>query len=100
MAHGLPRPTANRQALLVLAHLRCGDTHARLAAGLGIGVATLYRRIREAADAPAALAPTLAQAMNIARTKAFVLLDGTLPPTCRSRWGSRSSSARGPRTGK
>ncbi|MFE0774222.1 transposase family protein [Streptomyces sp. NPDC058861] len=36
-----------RQALLVLAHLRCGDTYAQLAAGFGIGIATVYRYIRE-----------------------------------------------------
>lgn len=34
------RLTAGRQALLALAHLRCGDTYARLAAGFGIGIAT------------------------------------------------------------
>uniref|UniRef100_UPI001C8650F1 transposase family protein n=1 Tax=Streptomyces beigongshangae TaxID=2841597 RepID=UPI001C8650F1 len=74
------RLTANRQALLALAHLRCGDTYAQLAAGFGIGVATVYRYIREAVDVLTALAPTLAEAMDIARTKAFVILDGTLLP--------------------
>jgi hypothetical protein len=39
--------------------VRCGDTYAQLAAGF---------------------APTLAEAMNIARTKAFVILDGALLP--------------------
>ncbi|WP_030211873.1 IS5/IS1182 family transposase [Streptomyces bikiniensis] len=70
--------TAGRQSLLALAHLRCGDTYARLAAGFGIGIATAYRYIREAVDVLAALVPTLADAMRIARTKAFVILDGTL----------------------
>ncbi|MFE9377607.1 transposase family protein [Streptomyces sp. NPDC006855] len=74
------RLTANRQALLALVHLRCGDTYAQLAAGFGIGVATVYRYIREAVDVLSALAPTLAEAMDIARTKAFVILDGTLLP--------------------
>lgn len=74
------RLPAGRQALLALAHLRCGDTYARLAAGFGIGIATAYRYIREAVDVLAALAPTLAEAMHIARTKAFVILDGTLLP--------------------
>ena len=37
------RLLAGRQALLALAHLRCGDTYAQLAAGLGIGIATVYR---------------------------------------------------------
>lgn len=32
-----------RQALLALAHLRCGDTYAQLAAGFGIGIVTVYR---------------------------------------------------------
>ncbi|MEY9488034.1 DNA invertase Pin-like site-specific DNA recombinase [Streptomyces calvus] len=66
------RLTANRQALLAVAHLRCGDIYAQLATGFGIGVATVYRYIREAVDVLAALAPTLAEAMDIARTKAFV----------------------------
>lgn len=44
----------SRQALLVLAHLRNGDTYQRLAAGFGIGVATVYRYIREAVDLLAA----------------------------------------------
>ncbi len=67
-----------RQALLALAHLRCGDTYAQLAAGFGIGIATAYRYIREAIDVLAALAPTLDVAMQTARTKAFVILDGTV----------------------
>jgi DDE superfamily endonuclease len=32
-----------RQALLVLAHLRCGDTYARLAGGFEVSVATVFR---------------------------------------------------------
>lgn len=36
-----------RQALLALAHLRCGDTYAQLAAGFGIGIATVFRYIRD-----------------------------------------------------
>ncbi|WP_198170919.1 helix-turn-helix domain-containing protein, partial [Actinoplanes awajinensis] len=35
-------------ALLVLAHLRNGDTYTRLAAGFDIGVATAWRYVREA----------------------------------------------------
>jgi hypothetical protein len=72
------RLTASRQALLVLAHLRCGDTYAQLAAGFGIGIATVFRYIREAVDLLAASAPTLSQAVATARAKAFVILDGTL----------------------
>ncbi|MET9914531.1 transposase family protein [Streptomyces sp. NPDC006476] len=72
------RLTAGRQALLTLAHLRCGDTYAQLAAGFGVGIATVYRYVREAVDILAALAPTLADAVRTAQTKAFVILDGTL----------------------
>jgi len=72
------RLTADRQALLALAHLRCGHTYAQLAAGFGIGLATVYRYIVEAVEVLAALAPTLQQAMTVAANKAFVILDGTL----------------------
>lgn len=71
---------AARQALLALAHLRCGDTYAQLAAGFRIGIATVYRYIREVVDVLAALAPTLTEAMKTIRTKAFLILDGTLLP--------------------
>ncbi|MFJ3099676.1 transposase family protein, partial [Streptomyces hydrogenans] len=74
------RLTPGCQALLALAHLRCGDTYAQLAAGFGIGVATVYRYIREAVEVLVALAPTLAEAMETIRAKAFVILDGTLLP--------------------
>ncbi|MBK6043503.1 transposase family protein [Streptomyces sp. MBT55] len=74
------RLPAGRQALLVLAHLRCGDTYAQLAAGFGIGIATVYRYIREAIEVLAALAPSLDEAVETARPKAFVILDGTLLP--------------------
>ncbi|MFE3526785.1 transposase family protein [Streptomyces sp. NPDC059161] len=72
------RLTCSRQALLVLAHLRCGDTYARLAAGFRIGLVTVYRYIREAVDLLAPLAPALEQAMDTAHRKAYVILDGTL----------------------
>ncbi|MFF5773123.1 transposase family protein [Streptomyces californicus] len=74
------RLPAARQALLALAHLRCGDTYAQLAAGFGIGIATAFRYIREAVDILATLAPSLAEAMKAIRAKAFVILDGTLLP--------------------
>ncbi|WP_371640250.1 transposase family protein [Streptomyces virginiae] len=74
------RLPAGRQALLALAHLRCGDTYAQLAAGFGIGIATVFRYIREAIEVLAARAPSLAKAMKTIRTKAFVILDGTLLP--------------------
>ena len=74
------RLAPGRQALLVLAHLRCGDTYARLAAGFRIGVATVYRYLRETVDLLAALSPTLSDAVQVAQTKAYVILDGTLLP--------------------
>jgi hypothetical protein len=77
------RVSVGRQALLVLAHLRSGHTYAQLAAGFGVGTTTAYRYIAEAVDVLAALAPTLAEAMKTASTKAFVILDGTLLPTDR-----------------
>ncbi|KOG19740.1 transposase [Streptomyces viridochromogenes] len=70
------RLAAGRQALLALAHLRCGDTCAQLATGFRIGIATVYRYIREAVDILANLAPWLTEAMRSAPTKAFVLLLG------------------------
>lgn len=51
-----------------------------IAAGFGIGTATAYRYIREAIEVLAVLAPTLQQAMDEARRKAFLILDGTLLP--------------------
>lgn len=74
------RLTAARQALLVLGHLRCGDTYSQLAAAFGIGVTTVYRYICEAVAVLAALAPTLEHAIATAAKKAFVILDGTLLP--------------------
>ena len=68
------------QAPLALAHLRCGDTYARLAAGFRVGIATVYRYIREAVDFLAARAPTLEQAMTTVQKKAYVILDGTMLP--------------------
>lgn len=53
------RLDCERQALLVLAHLRNGDTYTRLAAGFGIGLATVCRYIHEALDLLAATAPSL-----------------------------------------
>ncbi|WP_285628937.1 transposase family protein [Kineosporia sp. NBRC 101677] len=67
-----------RQALLVLAYLRKGETYADLACGFGIGIRTVYRYVREGIDLLAAMAPTLAQAIEVAQGKAFVILDGSL----------------------
>lgn len=77
------RLTCSRQALMALAHLRCGHTFAQLAAGFGVGLATAHRYVTEAVDVLSALAPTLQQAMAVAARKAFVILDGTLLPVDR-----------------
>ncbi len=72
------RLPAGKQALLVLAHLRKGETYTALADGFGVGTTTVYRYVREGLDVLAAVAPTLEQALDVARRKAFVILDGTL----------------------
>src|SRR4029453_14870624 len=72
------RLDAGQQALLVVAHLRKGETYADLACGFAIGTSTVYRYLREALKLLAAMTPTLADAIAVARGKAFVILDGTL----------------------
>ncbi|MCC8243063.1 transposase family protein [Saccharothrix luteola] len=69
-----------RQALLVLAHLRNGDTHARLAVGFGISYSTAWRYVREAVDLLASLADDLRAAGERATRLAYAILDGTLVP--------------------
>jgi pyruvate/2-oxoglutarate dehydrogenase complex dihydrolipoamide acyltransferase (E2) component len=70
--------SAGRQALLVLAHLRTGETYADLAVGFDIGLSTTYRYVREALQVLAATAPTLEQAVQVAASKAYVTVDGTV----------------------
>jgi hypothetical protein len=89
---------AGRQALLVLAHLRCGDTYTRLAAGFGIGVATVSRYVAEVVDLLAGLAPDLAAAVAAAGQKAYAILDGTLLAI--DRVGMRSKADRPYYSGK
>ena len=72
------RLSAGRQALLVLAHLRKGETYADLATGFDIGTTTVFRYVQEALEVLAALAPSLRDAVAVAVRKAFVILDGTL----------------------
>jgi DDE superfamily endonuclease/Helix-turn-helix of DDE superfamily endonuclease len=69
-----------RQALLVLAHLRKGETLARLAAGFGVGTATAWRYVTETVRLLAARSPRLAPALRAAAKAghAFVVIDGTL----------------------
>jgi hypothetical protein len=70
--------SAGRQALLMVAYLRKGETYADLACGFGIGTSTVYRYVREALALLAAMAPALEQALEVASRKAFVILDATL----------------------
>ena len=71
-----------QQALLVLAHLRKGETFAGLAAGFGIGVATAWRYVQETVALLAARAPKLRTAVRVAKKAGYacVVLDGTLIP--------------------
>ena len=74
--------TPGRQALLVLACLRKGETFAELAAGFGIGTATAWRYVTETVALLAARAPKLRQALRDAGKvgHAYLVIDGTLIP--------------------
>jgi DDE superfamily endonuclease len=74
-----------RQALLVLAYLRKGETFAELAAGFAIGTTTAWRYVDETVALLAARAPRLRQAVRAAKKAgyAYVVLDGTLIPVDR-----------------
>ena len=67
-----------QQALLVLAHLRKGETFAELAAGFGVSTATAWRYVTEAVRLLASRAPKLRGALRTAQKHACVVLDGTL----------------------
>jgi DDE superfamily endonuclease/Helix-turn-helix of DDE superfamily endonuclease len=71
-----------RQALLVLAYLRKGETFAELAAGFGIGTTTVWRYVTETTGLLAARSPKLRQALARAKRAglAYVVIDGTLIP--------------------
>ena len=71
-----------QQALLVLAHLRKGETFAGLAGGFGVGTTTAWRYVNETVELLAARAPKLRQAVRDAVKAgwAYVVLDGTLIP--------------------
>ena len=74
------------QALLVVPHLRKGDTYAELAVGFGIGIGigtgigttTVYRYLRASLDLPAAMTPTLTMAIEVTPGRAYVILERTL----------------------
>jgi hypothetical protein len=71
-----------RQALLVLACLRKGETFAELAAGFGVGTSTAWRYVNETVALLAARAPKLRQALRDASKAghAYLVIDGTLIP--------------------
>src|SRR5205823_1181953 len=71
-----------RQALLVLAYLRKGETFADLAAGFGIGTTTAWRYASETVALLAARSPKLRRALARAQQAghAYVVIDGTLIP--------------------
>jgi len=73
---------SGRQALLVLAYLRKGDTFAELAAGFGIGTATAWRYVTETVALLASRAPKLRRALTSAKNAGhgYVVIDGTLIP--------------------
>jgi len=71
-----------RQALLVLAYLRKGETFAELAAGFGVGTATAWRYVTETVALLAARSPKLGCALANAKDAGhgYVVIDGTLIP--------------------
>ncbi len=74
-----------QQALLVLAHLRKGETFAQLAAGFGVGTATAWRYVSETVALLAARRPEAARRCGQRRRPGtrFAVLDGTLIATDR-----------------
>jgi len=74
-----------RQALLVLAYLRKGETFADLAAGFEVSTATAWRYADETVRLLASRAPGLRGALRAAgmARHAFVVIDGTLIPVDR-----------------
>ncbi|GLY17193.1 IS5 family transposase [Kineosporia sp. NBRC 101677] len=72
--------------LLVLAHLRRGETYADLACGFGIGIRTVYRYVGEGIDLLCAMAPAATRwrrrrwkrRSRLLGGKAFVILDDSL----------------------
>jgi len=71
-----------KQALLVLAYLRKGETFAELAAGFAVGTTTAWRYVNETVALLAARAPKLRKAVRDAKRAgyAYVVVDGTLIP--------------------
>jgi hypothetical protein len=70
---------AGRQALLVLACMKKGETFGEVAAGFGVGTATAWRYAEETVALLAARAPKLRKAVRDAKKGyACVVVDGTL----------------------
>ena len=71
-----------RQALLVLACLRKGETFTELAAGFEVSATTAWRYVNEVVELLAARAPKLKKAVRDAKEAghAYVIVDGTLIP--------------------
>ncbi|MFD0776990.1 transposase family protein, partial [Streptomonospora algeriensis] len=74
------RLDAAQQALLVLVHLRKGETFAEVGAGFGVGATTAWRYVRETTRLLADQAPSLEQGLRRVRSNGwdYVILDGTL----------------------
>ena len=83
--------SSGQQALMVLAHLKKGETYRDLAMGFRVGTTTAYRYLREGLKVLAALAPTLEQAIQTAVKKAYVTLDGTLCGSTGWPWPPRAT---------
>ncbi|OHV20150.1 DDE endonuclease [Parafrankia soli] len=79
------------QALLVLAHLRNGDTYEQLAEGFQVSVGTVYNYVREAVELLATRGRSLLAAVwMFAWTQSnFLILDGTVVRTNRVRAHNR-----------
>jgi hypothetical protein len=80
-----------RQALLVLAYLRKGETFADLAAGFELGTTTAWRYVNETAELLAVRAPKLRQAVRDAVKAGWAHVSWTAP------WSRWTGS---PRTGR
>jgi DDE superfamily endonuclease len=76
-----------RQALLVPAYLRKGETSAELAAGFGVGTATAWRYVTGTVALLAARSPKPRQALRDASKAghAYLVIDGTVIPIDRGR---------------
>lgn len=73
------RLNPGRQALLVLAYLRKGETFGDLGAGFEVSTTTAWRYVEEAVELLAARSPDPRKALRRAKTDghAYLILDGT-----------------------